>query len=81
MDVMFKAVDGREFSSALDCLEYESKPPVYLLSRVTQMKRETLPGLHKSYMEARSAFRDIDRTFPVSEVRVLLHRLKVARGL
>lgn len=80
MQVIFKSVDGREFSSALDCLKYESKPPVSLLSRITQMKRETLPGLHKSYMEARSAYSDIDRTFSPTKVRLLLHRLKIARG-
>ena len=80
MQVLFKATDGREFSSALDCLEYESNPPVSLLSRITQMKRETLPGLHKSYMDARSAYRGIDSSFHHSEVRLLLHRLKIARG-
>lgn len=79
MQVLFKATDGREFSSALDCLEYESKPPVSLLSRITQMKRETLPSLHKSYMDARSAYRGIDSSFHHSEVSVLLHRLKVVR--
>ena len=79
MDIVFKAADGREFSSALDCLEYESKPPVSLLSRITRMKRMILPGLHKSYMDALSAYGDIDSSFHHSEVSDLLHRLKVAR--
>lgn len=79
MQVVFKSADGREFDSALDCLEHESKPPVHLLSQITQMKRQTLPGLHKSYMDARSAYRGIDSSFHHSEVSVLLHRLKVTR--
>lgn len=80
MQVMFKSADGHEFSSALDCLKYESKPPVSLLSRITQMKRDVLPSLHNNYLETRSVYRAIDSSYTSSEVRAILDRLYVARG-
>lgn len=80
MQVLFKATDGREFSSALDCLEYDSKTPVLLSYQITQMKRVTLPSLHKSYMEARSTYkRAIGSSFSPSDVCVLLHKRRVAK--
>lgn len=79
MQVVFKAVDGCEFSSALECLEYEFKPPVSLLRQITKMKRETLPGLHQSYMDACSDSRNIDSSLTPSEVRAVLRRLDDSR--
>lgn len=79
MQVVFKAFDGREFNSALECLEYEFKPPVSLLRQITKMKRETLPSLHQSYMDACSDSRNIDSSFTPSEVRAVLRRLDDSR--